>query len=91
MPRIRGRVIRPQTLAERRVMANLGVQSIRCPRGVNPYMVARRLKRCAHDNPDLLFLSDVAAGRKPPRPQPEPDTPDIDTEQPTHVAGNGQA
>ena len=91
MPRIRGRKVYPGTLEERRILLGLGVQDIRVPRGMNPYMVARRLERCARQNPDLMFLSDVAAGKKPPRPQPEPDTPDIDPEHPIHVAGNGQA
>jgi hypothetical protein len=77
MPRINGRVIRPATLAERRLLLSLGTPALRVPRGTNPYVVARRLGRAARgESPDLLFVQDVAAGRnrpRPPRPRPQPD------------------
>lgn len=76
--RIHGRVLRPSTLAERRVMNNLGVSSIRVPRKHNPYVVARRLARLARFQcPDGQYIRDVIE-RMPrpvaPHPSPEPDT-----------------
>ena len=75
MPRIVGRKVYPSDLAERRVLQGIGVEMVRAPRNMNPYIIARRLRRAAHASPDVLFLSDVAARRpKVPEPSPEPDT-----------------
>jgi hypothetical protein len=83
MPRIVGRKVYPSDLAERRVLQGLGVDLLRAPRNVNPYIIARRLRRAAHANPDVLFLSDVAARRaRLPAPNPEPDTPDLSSDEP---------
>jgi len=60
MPRIIGRKILPSDLSERRVLMGLGVHYLRAPRSVNPYMVARKLKRAAHPTDDVLVLSDIA-------------------------------
>jgi hypothetical protein len=45
--RIRGRVLRASTLAERRVLKALGVDALRVPRRLNPFAVARALRRVA--------------------------------------------
>jgi hypothetical protein len=80
MPRVTGRVIRPATLAERRLMLSLGTPCIRVGRQHNPFIVSRRLARAARgDSPDVLFLRDVATGKRkprPPKPSPHPDTPE---------------
>ena len=45
--RIRGRRLYPSTLAERRVMMSLGGVPLYAPRGISPYLVARRSSRLA--------------------------------------------
>jgi hypothetical protein len=65
MARINGRIVRASNLAERRVLHQIGVDSLRVPRGQNPYLVARRLKRAAKPDPDLMFLAAVAKRRNP--------------------------
>ena len=80
--RINGRTLRPSNLAERRVLLALGEPIFRVPRGVNPYIVARKLARAARDNADLLFVRDIQSGKRrhpkppPPRPSPEVDVPE---------------
>lgn len=75
--RINGRILRPTTLAERRVLLSLGQPTFRVPRGINPYVVARKLARAARDSRELLFVRDIQAGKrhrpKPPPPRPSPD------------------
>lgn len=62
MSRIRGRIIRPSSLAERRLMLSLGLSTtLRVPRSENPFSVARRLKRVAHnESPDVDYLRRLA-------------------------------
>lgn len=80
--RINGRILRPSDLAERRLMLSaFGTLSLRVPRGANPYLLARRLRRAAHDDhPDLLFVRERLTQRRPrpaePRPSPEADVPE---------------
>jgi hypothetical protein len=58
--RINGRLLRPSTLAERRLFNALGTDSIRVPRMMNPYVVARRARRLAlYDHPDFLVLKEL--------------------------------
>lgn len=62
--RVRGRKIWASTLAERRVLMTLGGVPLRVPRGVSPYMVARRLARAAAcEHPDMLFVREALARR----------------------------
>lgn len=79
--RITGRVIRPSTLSERRLMlSQLGTPALRVPRRVNPYLAAWRLARAARtDNPDLLFIRDMMARTRAPQSTPSLPTPDVDT------------
>jgi len=71
MPQINGRTIRASTLAERRLLLSLGTPTLRIPRGVNPYVVARRLGRAARgESPDVMLVRDVANGHKPSHPRP---------------------
>ena len=62
--RIRGRRLYPSTLAERRVMMALGGTPLYAPRGISPYLVARRLSRfaCGH-HPDASFLKALFTSR----------------------------
>ena len=55
--RIQGRNLRPSTLAERRVLKTLGVDMLRVHRGLNPFMIARHIRRLATGrNGDLPAL-----------------------------------
>ncbi|MCL4750440.1 MAG: hypothetical protein KJ015_09780 [Myxococcales bacterium] len=83
--RINGRILRPSDLEERRLMLNeFGTLSLRVPRGANPYLIARRLRRAAHnESPDLLFVRERLMGRRPKTSEPHP-SPDIDVPEPVH-------
>ena len=71
--RINGRLLRPATLAERRLLLSLGTSTLRVPRGMNPFAVARRLKRAAQgvvaDQALLKELVGAARGRTAPAPE----------------------
>lgn len=74
MCRIRGRRIYPSTISERRVLMSLGTYPLYCPRGVSPYLVARKVTRIAlGQSPDMVLLRDIVArgARKPSAPRPE--------------------
>lgn len=81
--RINGRILRPSDLDERRLMlSEFGTLSLRVPRGANPYLLARRLRRAAHEeHPDLLFVRERLTQRRPKPPEPHP-SPDIDVPEP---------
>lgn len=81
--RINGRTLRPSDLEERRLMlSEFGTLSLRVPRGANPYLIARRLSRAAHnESPDLLFVRERLSGRRPKTGEPHP-SPDIDVPEP---------
>jgi hypothetical protein len=68
MPRIQGRTLRPSTLAERRLLLSLGVDSVlgmRVPRSKNPYQVARVLRRLAVGaSPDASMLRNIIEANK---------------------------
>lgn len=60
--RIRGRRLYPSTLSERRIMMALGGTPLYAPRGVSPYLIARRVARAAKgESGDLGFVRDVLA------------------------------
>jgi hypothetical protein len=62
MCRIRGRRIYPSTLSERRVLMGLGAYPLYVPRGVSPYLVARKIARVAQgQSADLAMLREVLA------------------------------
>lgn len=88
--RVNGRTIRYSTLAERRLMLSLGIDSLHVPRKLNPYSVARRLRRIASgQSRDLLFVRELIARQKGKNghwygsPPPEGDTPEM----PSHDDG----
>jgi hypothetical protein len=45
--RIQGRLLRPSTLAERRILKALGTDVLRVPRKLNPFAVARHIRKLA--------------------------------------------
>jgi hypothetical protein len=64
--RIRGRRLYPDTLRERRLLMQLGGIPLYAPRGISPYLIARRLTRAAaSDVPDVGFVRELLAGRAP--------------------------
>lgn len=77
--RINGRVLRPSTLSERRLLlSTFGTAIFRVPRSMNPFSVARRMRRLAA-NEELAYF--VALGRRTRRRadqvvNPEPDSPE---------------
>ena len=65
--RVNGRTLRPSTMAERRLLISLGTTALglRVPRNMNPFTVARRLRRAAKGvTPDHDFARDLAAKMK---------------------------
>lgn len=69
--RIRGRRLYPSTLAQRRLMLSLGSYPLYVPRGVSPFLVARKLNRAAQGQvPELVLLREVLSRR--PKQQPAP-------------------
>ena len=62
--KIRGRKIWASSLAERRILMALGGVPLRVPRGVSPFMVARRIARAAAaEHPDVVFVREVLSRR----------------------------
>lgn len=45
--RIQGRTLHPATLAERRVLKSLGHDTLRVRRGINPFVIARQVRKIA--------------------------------------------
>ncbi len=69
--RIHGRIIRPSTLSERRVLKALGLDAVRVRRGVNPYAVARIIRRASLGGADMSKLRAILAPRPEPAPLPD--------------------
>jgi len=61
--RIIGRILRPSTLAERRLLLSFGSPCLRVARSENPFIIARRLRRAARLGGSLLALTDPLQGR----------------------------
>lgn len=80
--RINGRTLRPSDLSERSLMLkSFGTLSLRVPRGSNPFLIARKLRRAAHEeHPAVLFVKERLKQRRPkpmlPLPSPEADAPE---------------
>jgi hypothetical protein len=78
MCRIQGRIVRPASLQTRRVFKALGVDFIRVPRRLNPFAVARSIRKLALNPRSLSALKGMLA--KPVAPslpdsttEPRPD------------------
>ena len=75
-----GRKIFAKTLAERRLLLQIGGNPLRIPRGVNPYMVARCLARAVTDESiDQQFVRSLLVNhpgrtKNPQLSQPQPGT-----------------
>jgi hypothetical protein len=69
--RIRGRRLYPSTMAQRRLMLSLGSYPFYVPRGISPFLVARKLSRAAlGQTAELLLLRQVLAKGNKPKPAP---------------------
>jgi hypothetical protein len=81
--RVNGRVLRPSTLAERRLFTALGTSTIKVPRNYNPFIIARRARRLAENqNADFLLLRELVAKYNRPTnaiPAEAAPSPDVDT------------
>ncbi|OJY31036.1 MAG: hypothetical protein BGO98_44930 [Myxococcales bacterium 68-20] len=78
--RICGRLLRPSTLVERRLLlGHFGVSSLRVPRSQNIFAVARRIERYLKRNDDIVFLKKLATPMGRPVP---PIAPDMDSPEP---------
>ena len=71
--RIQGRLLRPSTLAERRVLKSLGLDALRVPRRHNPFAVARLIRRISFGSPDMAKLK-ALVHRTAPAPVELPDS-----------------
>ena len=78
--RICGRLLRPSTLAERRLLlSHFGTSAVRIPRSQNIFAVARRIERYLKKNDDVVFFKKLAAPTRRPLP---PIAPDMDSPEP---------
>ena len=79
--RVNGRLLRPSTLAERRVLKSLGIDCLRVPRGHNPFAIARQIARLARGAvPEARIIKEILEEdrvRRPklPLPLPNPQQP----------------
>jgi hypothetical protein len=79
--RVNGRLLRPSSLAERRIFIALGIDSVlglRVPRNENPFALARRFRRLAlAQSEDMQVLKGIVQKNKQlvPHPSPEVDLP----------------
>lgn len=94
--RINGRTLRPSTLAERRLLLSLGTDALRVPRAMNPFTIARRLRRAARgESPDHDFARELTAKAKKKAGEVPFPSPDLDMPEPigpdTVVAEHGRA
>src|SRR5262249_54039181 len=81
--RVNGRLLRYETLAERRLFLSLGITELRVPRSVNPYTAARRISRAAkHGTPDMAFVKTLAVQAKRAPDQIPVPSPDFDRPEP---------
>ena len=82
--RIQGRVLRASNLAERRVLKALGTDVLRVPRKLNPFAVARHIRKIASGTGGNLPELRAALAKAPGRPcssaslpAPSADVPDM--------------
>lgn len=73
--RIKGRTLLPSTLAERRVVKSLGHDMLRVRRGLNPFVIARQVRKLALGlGGDLPALKALLKKNTPPVPMELPDS-----------------
>jgi hypothetical protein len=65
--RIQGRILRASNLAERRVLKSLGTDVLRVPRKLNPFAVARHIRKIASGTGGNLPQLRAALAKAPAR------------------------
>jgi hypothetical protein len=72
--RIQGRVLRPSTLEERRLLLSLGCHKLRVQRGTNPFALVRKIQKIARGSRrEMLAIRALAC--LPMRQVPGPKAP----------------
>jgi hypothetical protein len=87
--RIQGRTLRPSNLAERRVMLSLGLDhfNFRVRRGINPFVVARHVRKLASGvGGDRAALQALLARNTRPHPIDLPDSTSAPCDAPSRAA-----
>jgi len=79
--RITGRILRPSTLAERRVLKVLGVDFLRISRKRNPFTIAKAIRKLAAGRGDLPSLKAMLATSPTPPALPDSTSTPPDAEQ----------
>lgn len=83
--RIKGRLLLPATLAQRRfLLGTLGVEALRVPRSQNAFAVARRLRRLVERCDDVTFFKNLV--RRAKKNVPLVPSPDVDMPEPAEDA-----
>ena len=74
--RIQGRILRASNLAERRVLLTLGIDhhNFRVPRRLNPFIVARHVRKLAAGRGDMPALKMLLQKTRTPAPTELPDS-----------------
>jgi hypothetical protein len=60
MSRVTGRTVVPTNPQELEVLRELGLTTLRVPRKVNPFQVARVLQRATKPHPDIAYLRAIS-------------------------------
>jgi len=61
-------------MAERRILLSLGANPLYVPRGISPFLMARRLSRAARvESPDLTFVREALTRKHRPKSKHESD------------------
>ena len=74
--RIQGRILRASNLAERRVLLTLGIDhyNFRVPRRLNPFIVARHVRKLAAGRGDMPALKALLQKTRTATPPELPDS-----------------
>ncbi len=73
--RIQGRVLRASNLAERRILKSFGLDALRVPRRLNPFSVARHIRKIATGTGgNLPELREMLKKHERPAPPALPDS-----------------
>jgi len=76
--RIQGRILRPSTLEERRLLLSLGLDKLRVSRGTNPFALVRKIQKVARGSQrEMLAIRALAC--LPMRQVPAPKAPMLST------------
>ena len=70
--RIQGRVLRPSTMEERRLLLGLGLDKLLVVRGINPFALVRKIQKIARGSQrEMLAIRALACMPMPQVPAPK--------------------